>query len=398
MLVFHPPAIRHAMTWRSLYRDGAFAQRELIETGTFNSRAKERGTALGIGDRTLIYLHEVGALRPVAFSRGSYWTRMRVPTELDEQMVFTDEDPSSAWADYEFELHGHPHVAALYSPWQQLPAIDAVDSGTFTLPLWVVTGDGEAGARALDQIGDWARGQEERWRELDLAWRPLLLALVRLQNRYLPELTRSTILLFDPESGERVDPLELELETFDPSSVFERDFCEDRDGLLAAYHFLVDRGLDRDPQDGLTMLRRARPRAFHIRWRGEPRRAQDHFDAADVLRRFLVDLDGRQPPQPDAIPMDGRQGERAGLYERGPGDPWSAAEVVAALQRVDLYPHGVHVVHEGDSEQIVVEVLIASTLGSGRWRRSALPTSAAPATPASLPTWSAPSMATRDEW
>lgn len=363
MLVFHPPAIRQALSWRRLYSDGAFAQRELIESGSFNTRAKERETPLGIGDETLAYLHEVGALRPVAFSRGPYWSGMHVPAEPDEQLIFSDEDPSRAWSDYEYEVDGHPHVSALYTPWQQLATIDAVDAGKFTVPLWLVAGDREPGVRGLDQLRAWAIGQDSRWRELDRAWRPLLLALVRLQNRYLPELTRRTTLLYDSETGQRVDPFGQERETFNPKAVFERDFCEDRDGLLAAYHFLVDRGLRHDPQDGLTMLRRARPRAFHIRWRGDPRRAQDHFDAADVLRRFLADLDGRQPPQPDAIPMDGRQDERARLYERGPGSPWSSVEVVAALQRADLYPHGVHVVHEGDSEQILVEVLIASLLG-----------------------------------
>jgi hypothetical protein len=365
MLVFYPPAIEHNLTWRSVYTNGAFAQRELVISGTFNTRARDRETALGIGDATLIYLHEVGALRPIAFSKGPYWSGMVVPAESSEQMIFTDEDPGSAWGNYEYELHGHPNVTALYTPWQQLAAIDAVNAAQFTVPLWVVAGDASAGIRALDQMRGWAQGQDERWRGLDHAWRPLLLTLVRLQNRYLPELTNRTTRMLDVDTGERVDPFAAERETFDPKVVFEHDFREDRDGLLAAYQFLVDRGLRHDPQDGLTMLRRARPRAFHIRWRGEPRRAQDHFDAADVLRRFLADVDGRQPPQADAIPMDGRQDVRAELYERGPGAPWNGSEVVSALQNADLYPHGVHVVHEGDCEQAVVEILVASLLGSG---------------------------------
>lgn len=365
MLLFYPPAIEHALTWRRLYAECAFAQRELIVSRTFNSRAKDRGTGLSIGDDSLTYLHEVGALRPVAFSRGPYWSGTQVPAESADQMIFSDEDPSRSWSDYEYELHGRVEVTALYTPWQQLALIDAVNGGTFAVPLWVVAGDPDTGSGALDQMRSWAQAQDEQWRGLDNAWQPLLLVLVRLQNRYLPELTSRTTLLFDVDSGQRVDPFVAECETFDPKAVFERDFCEDRDGLLAAYNFLVDRGLRHDPQDGLTMLRRARPRAFHIRWRGEPRRAQDHFDAADLLRRFLADVDGRQPPQADTIPLDGRQGERAELFERGPGAPWDGSEVVNALQKADLYPHGVHVVHEGDSEQIVVEVLIASLLGSG---------------------------------
>jgi hypothetical protein len=62
-----------------------------------------------------------------------------------------------------------------------------------------------------------------------------------------------------------------------------------------AYWFLLERGIDREPQDGLELLRRARPRSVHKGLRGMPRGAQDHFDAAQVLRRFLTDLTGQAP-------------------------------------------------------------------------------------------------------
>lgn len=353
------------MTWRALYRAGAFAQRDLIVSSSFSSLLKDRGISVGIGDEPLAYLHEMGALRPIAFSRGQYWAGMEIPAEPEEQVVFSDEDPSSNWEDYTYEVWEHPQVTALYSPWQQLAGGDVADGGRFTLPLSAVAADEQRGARALDQVREMARAQQTRWQELDAAWRPLLLVLVRLQNRYLPDLTLRTTLLFDPDTGHRVDPYPAEVQSFEPASVFEHEFREDREGLLAAYEFLVERGLRHDPDDGLTMLRRARPRAFHIRWRGEARRAQDHFDAADVIRRFLADLDGRQPPQPGLIPMDGRQIEREALYRRGPASHWTGAEVVSALQQAELYPHGVHVIHEGRTDRIVVETLIASVLGSG---------------------------------
>ena len=353
------------MTWRQLYRSGAFAQRDLTVSSLFSSRLNDRGISVGIGDDPLAYLHEMGALRPIAFSRGQYWAGMEIPAEPEAQLVFGDEDPSSKWQDYAYELYDHSEVTALYSPWQQLAAGDVADGGRFTLPLSAVAADARSGARALDQVREVALMQQARWQQLDDAWRPLLMALVRLQNRYLPDLTLRTTLLFDPDTGQRVDPYPAEVRSFEAASVFEHDFCEDRDGLLAAYEFLVERGLRLDPEDGLTMLRRARPRAFHIRWRGEARRAQDHFDAADVLRRFLADLDGHQPAQPCLIPMDGRQIEREELYRRGPASHWTAAEVVSALQQAELYPHGVQVIHEGRTDRIVVEMLTASLLGSG---------------------------------
>ncbi len=95
--------------------------------------------------------------------------------------------------------------------------------------------------------------------------------------------------------------------------------------------------------------------------------------------------------------MDGRQDERAEVYERGPGSEWSGADVVGALQKADLYPHGVHVVHEGDSEQIVIEALLASLLGAGMLEEVNFTDLEAPATPALSPTSSVPWMAMRDE-
>ena len=135
--------------------------------------------------------------------------------------------------------------------------------------------------------------------------------------------------------------------------------------VLTAYQFLVERGLDRDPRDGLTLLRRARPRAFHLRWRGLPRRAQDNFDAAEILRRFLLDLTGEQPQPPKQGLVDGRQREREALYERGPGGDWTTDEIKGALLDAELYPHGVHVIGEGASEWIVVRRLIEALVGQG---------------------------------
>src|SRR5262249_42616986 len=131
----------------------------------------------------------------------------------------------------------------------------------------------------------------------------------------------------------------------------------------AAYHFLVERGLDREPQDGLELLRRARPRAYHIRWRGPPRRAQDLFDASELLRRFIVDLTGDPPPRPGLWPMDGRQPERAYLYDHGPAAPFEPAKKKELLLDAELYPHGVHIVGEGPTEQIIVERVVEALVG-----------------------------------
>jgi hypothetical protein len=65
--------------------------------------------------------------------------------------------------------------------------------------------------------------------------------------------------------------------------------------LSKVYWFLVERGIDREPRDGLELLRRARPRSAQKHVQGLPRRGQDLFDAAQVLWLFLRDLTGNPP-------------------------------------------------------------------------------------------------------
>jgi hypothetical protein len=100
-----------------------------------------------------------------------------------------------------------------------------------------------------------------------------------------------------------------------------------------------------------------------LRWHGLPRRAQDNFDAAEMLRLFLVELTNEQPPRVEAWPLDGRQQERAALYDRGPSARWTRSEVKQELLVAELYPHGVHIIGEGPSEGLVVERLITHLLG-----------------------------------
>ena len=136
-----------------------------------------------------------------------------------------------------------------------------------------------------------------------------------------------------------------------------------REELVTVYHFLVERGVDREPEDGLVMLRRARHRANHIRWRGLPRRAQDHFDDAEILGRFLTDLTGEAPAGPSPWARDGRQSERSRLFERGPAARFDPEELKAELDAAELYPHGVHVAGEGSSEAVIVESIVGAVLG-----------------------------------
>jgi hypothetical protein len=135
--------------------------------------------------------------------------------------------------------------------------------------------------------------------------------------------------------------------------------------LSDVYWFLVERGIDREPQDCLELLRRARPRSSHKRMRGMPRRAQDLFDAAQVLWLFLTDLTGGPLERTPRWPLDGRQRPRAALYDRGPATRTSREQLQAELVQAGLYPHAVHVVGEGESEREIVHRLVEGLLGTG---------------------------------
>lgn len=320
------PEMTVRVSWRELYAAGAFAQRELASESSFRSASQERGVFLGIGHAHLQELDARRALRPIAFARRGYFSGFTVPAEDPEYLRFVDETDPQPWSAYEWysELEPqYPNVSPLYSGWQ-LHSLDALPDGA------------------------------------DEVWQPVVKVLVALQNRYWPEITGRTRVLGDAKSGwVTAGPPP---EDFDACATLDL-LGVTPEQLLLLYHHLVESGLDRDPQDGLTLLRRARPRAFHLRWRGLPLRAQDWFDAAELVRRYLLELTGEQPPPPEAWPLDGRQQERAALYERGPGAPWSADDLKQELLGTELYPHGVHVIGEGPSEQIMLEAIVTALVG-----------------------------------
>jgi hypothetical protein len=214
----------------------------------------------------------------------------------------------------------------------------------------------------LENVHWFLTNQQAKWHALDVAWRPLMKLLVRLQNRYLPELTGRIRILYDSEQRSQVDPWSNEHKRFDPQQVI-RDLGVSPDQVTEAYWFLIERGIDREPRDGLELLRRARPRSSQLRWRGPVRHAQDHFDAAQILRLFLVDLTGQAPPRPRLWPMDGRQRERAHLYAVGPASLPSRKDLQEELVNAGLYPHSVHIVGEGKSEKEIISTIVAGMIG-----------------------------------
>ena len=214
-------------------------------------------------------------------------------------MAFREEQPHAPWSTYEWEAWGHPQITALYAPWQVLYIDDVLERCNETLPLSVLTSSTEDLTTRLQPLQGLIATLHDRGAALNEAWTPLIKLLVRVQNRDLPEVTWRSTLLRDVERKVDVEPWEDELESFDAIAVAS-ELGVERDQILRAYWFLVERGIDREPRDSLEWVRRAQPRSAYKEWRGAPRRAHDHYQAAQVLRLFLADLIGTSPARPDA--------------------------------------------------------------------------------------------------
>ncbi|GLY99650.1 hypothetical protein Acsp02_69030 [Actinoplanes sp. NBRC 103695] len=66
-----PPPLAEELSWRQLWRAGAFAQLDLAWDTNFSGHAKERGLGHGIGLRRLERLDIQGALQPIAWEPAS---------------------------------------------------------------------------------------------------------------------------------------------------------------------------------------------------------------------------------------------------------------------------------------------------------------------------------------
>jgi hypothetical protein len=239
---------------------------------------------------------------------------------------------------------------------------DVVQEGKATFGLDVLLLSKDERTRALESVRGFYEAQESKWRHLDESWRGLIKVLVLLQNHYWPQVSGRVALLPDPKGESNWIEAGRDESDFDPQTALRRLGCSAED-LTASYHFLVMRGFDREPVDGLVMLRRARPRPFHIRWRGAVRRAQDNFDAAEMLRLFLLDI-GADVAPPEAERMDGRQAERAAVFAHGPAASVDRKKLKEELLAAELYPHGVEAIVEGPSEIAIIDAIVGALLGS----------------------------------
>lgn len=358
-----PPSLTVRVSFRQLAERDAFAQRALSGASTLASEARNRGFDLGIGHDDRERLDRRGAFSPIAFSDGGYVVGGFARGSANaEHLVFREEVDFVPWSQYGWVTWSeHTEVSPLYSAWQLLYVDAAFRETGVDVPLGLISGAFDELAVAIEPIRPLLDRQRELLEDMDAAWRPLTKVLVAAQNVYWPKVCGRTVVTGHPgvefvAAGDTSEDAEV-LRSVVGCSVEE---------LTAAYEFLMERGLDREPQDGLAGIRRLVPREYHLRWGGKVRQARDHFDAAEVLKLWLTDLGSPPPQRPDRWPLDSRQEDRAKLYRDGPGARARGPEhAKAELVALELYPHGPLVIGEGPSEAIIIEWLVIAAGGVG---------------------------------
>lgn len=302
------------------------------------------------------------AMRPVGFATaGAYVSGSSAPAVPVDELVFREEREYADWNGYAWDAWGHPHVSELYSPWQLLYLSDVVEGERADLPVDVLL-DERKRSNWVASIASILESRRNAWCQLDRQWQPLMKLLVRVQNRYWPPV-RGTVNLLHDEQGRLVDPGEEERRAGDPQVVLDELGLADSD-IVEMHHFLCHRGLRLEPGDGWSLLRQMVPRRRRQRFGGTVRRAQDHYDAAAVLRRFYRDL--REDVLPDcegAVEGEEFRERRRRLLGHAATMSYDQEDVKQTLLAVGLYPHGLHVIVEGQTEERVVRSIVRGALG-----------------------------------
>jgi hypothetical protein len=92
-------------------------------------------------------------------------------------------------------------VSAVFTPWQLLVVPDAIEGGTVPVPLEMLANESgtiEWGEAPLAYF----KAKYQQWTQLHEWWDPTLRVLVRLQNRYWPDVHGRTLVVPGDEPGE----------------------------------------------------------------------------------------------------------------------------------------------------------------------------------------------------
>jgi hypothetical protein len=333
-----PPRHETTYSFDEALGSGAFGQLDLVTHSQFASLADKRGVK-HLKPEMFERLDKQGALRPIAFQ-----TNSGAPALHSKRF--------SRWNRYARKVWGRQQVDALYSPWQLLYLDAAVNSRYVDVDVATFL-DGSTDLTPKPRSA-WRmvhRRNLHEWRRLDEAWLPVILLLVRIQNRYFPTV-RGTVQM---EPG-GADPFRRELAAFDPKAV-AAELGWTSDDIKRLYDWLSFRGTGIDPMKGWYPIFRTLSHREQEKFRGLVRQAHDYYDAAGMLRRWYRDITDELLPDCDevgAFPPDWRPNwlghERRMTYDR--------KDMQRLLEMHGAYPNRVHVLVEGETEEAVLEALI----------------------------------------
>jgi hypothetical protein len=356
-----PPVQEIALSTRELVAGGHLIQRELVDASALAGLARDRSLAAP-NRETLERWDREGVLSPLAFvvadgPTGAWRTTDPYPTS---GLHFRDEHPFVEWEDLSAYVWEERSTRPLYSPWQLMYLrtareldgievyVDAMLAGGDHLLTWA-----NDHRPFVQQHAEWRSG----WHGL---WFAAIKLLVRLQSRYWPLIRGRSVQLIDPSTKDYVDALELEYERASPAGV-SAELGLGSDEMHAAYRWFAQRWRGLDPTSDLYPLLRLEPRPRREGRKGVALAALDYQDAAGMLRRYLYEIEGTLPPdldqldQPDATPRPLRRDRR---------------ELQDALRDARLYPHRLHMVVEGLTEERLIKRLFEAFVGS--WDGSGL--------------------------
>lgn len=367
--LYAPPTPTTDITWRTLYTQGRFVQRNLESPSDMRRLASERGLSVPLGKEIWELWDKEGVLRPIAFGLARWGTHDVLDPAEPDTLVLREEHDFQAWEHYavQHDFSAEPHP--LYAPWQLLQLHDALVGRDADLPVDVLL-DARRREHVVNQLRVALDGQLGAWRTLDDRWIPTHKLLVAVQNRFWPAVSGRVTLPWDSELGERVDPMAEEVERFDAIAVLDaHDVSEEQ--LARIYEWLIERGARleggeapfTEGGDRWGRLRQIADRRERRRFRGPPRIALDFYEAAELLGRFWFEMTGRYLPGIDVVPQ--RRTTKP-LDQDTVSD--SAYERTREALRMELVRHGlwpgrIHAIVEGNTEEDWVRGLLLALLG-----------------------------------
>jgi hypothetical protein len=183
-LLARPPRLTLKTSFVEAYRSGRFTQLELITDRELMSEARKHD--LSIRPETLEELDRYGAFTPIAFVGADWHGDFLDPRWSIDAMTFRDEVGFQRWSRYRFREDDRSRLIALYSPWQLMYLKSALEDRLVLFTLPYILGRRDRLLRGMKKRRPFWRVDREWWQALEESWRPVVLLLCWLQNRYLP--------------------------------------------------------------------------------------------------------------------------------------------------------------------------------------------------------------------